>query len=144
VRSRSRDVLRPNNRCGARCPTLEETQECSLCCAVDCEVGPWVAWQQACAKVVGDSAVTLECGSERGTIKYTRAITRQPNSCGAPCPPTEKTLECYPPKPCCPVNCELGPVEYSECYGCGLNARRWRKQIVNQYNRCGGTSCWYY
>jgi len=143
VRSRSRDVLRPANRCGARCPALEETQPCDLCCPVDCEVGSWMPLYP-CSKIVNDVPVPLTCGSERGVTKYTRTITKSPNSCGAPCPETEKTLECYPPQTCCKVNCELGEVQYSPCYGCGLNARRWRKQIINQYDSCGGIPCCYY
>jgi hypothetical protein len=147
VRTRHRDVLRPANRCGAQCPALEETQECSVCCPIDCVVGSWTGWMQStnqCGKLVNGVPTPIDCGTERGIIRYTRAITTQPNACGAPCPETQKEVGCYPPASCCPVNCTMGPDEYSECYGCGNNARRWLKKTVINYESCGGVPCCYY
>lgn len=83
----------------------------------------------------------LLCGPDEGRVLYNRTVT-QPNACGAPCPPdTYKEVPCYAPWNCCPRDCVIANETFSDCFGCGNNAVRFKKTIIAEHESCGGTPC---
>jgi hypothetical protein len=99
---RERNIIVEPHYQGVACPSLEQSQPCSLgtCNPVDCVMGAWSDWSK-CSRT---------CGI--GTFKRKRPIDQQ--SSDSLCPHTEQVEECLEDE--CPLDCMEGPWDgWSEC-----------------------------
>ena len=117
--------------CGGYCDeALTDTKCGSLCCYLDCVLGPWSNWGQC----------TALCEQE-GVRNRTRVVTQEARCGGKACPEEDLYQEEVCMGPCCRKDCLVeqwaswGPCDNS----CG-SGRQNRTRVVQQ-GECGGRYC---
>jgi hypothetical protein len=129
---RERNVIVEPHYQGTSCPSLEESQPCSLgtCDPVDCIMGAWSDW----------STCSRTCGI--GTFKRQRPIDQQ--SGDSICPNTEEVEECTEDD--CPIDCVEGLWDAwgqctKSCTSDGVAGVKERTRKIDHRPSGGGGKC---